>query len=445
LSSFLFSRKAALIVLGCLVCQMGAGLFYASRAIAPDVISDLGWTRTMWSSAMAPMIFVTSVGQAVIGAACVRYGIRPVLVVAVLCLGGTFLVLAGMRSLPAFYAATMLLAIGNAGVGDVSVGAVITRWFERSRGIALGFAFAGSNIGAVLFVHAIDEWTGAFGWRTATAAVGLASVALILPFALFVVRDPRPGEGELAVEAGRAALASGDGAPVSTGSVSGSGGVEPPADETSSTLAESLRTPAFWILFFTVFCYAVAQLGMIDHLVLYLVDLGYERSEAADALGLTVGAGILAKLGAGAVALRIPTRKLLVANTALLSLGIGLLPFASAPRLLALAGVAFGIATSARDVLIPLAAAEFFGARYFAAIYGVMMLAYFPGGGLGPIVMARIRDVTGSYEMGFAVCLAILIAALVGQLFAARQAFGRSAAAQRRASVAARPTRSGGA
>ncbi len=429
MSSFLFSRKAALVVLGCLVCQMGAGLFYASRAIAPDVIAELGWTHTMWSSAMAPMIFVTSVCQAVIGAACVRYGIRPVLVVAVLCLGGTFLVLSGMHSLPAFYAATMLLALGNAGIGDVSVGAVVTRWFERSRGIALGFAFAGSNIGAVLFVHAIDEWTGVFGWRTATAAVGLGAVALILPFALFVVRDPRPGEGE----------------PASASSGSGSGGAEPPADESSSTLAESLRTPAFWILFFTVFCYAVAQLGMIDHLVLYLVDLGYGRSEAADALGLTVGAGILAKLGAGAVALRIPTRKLLVANTALLSLGIGLLPLASDPRLLALAGVAFGIATSARDVLIPLAAAEFFGARYFAAIYGVMMLAYFPGGGLGPIVLARIRDVSGSYEMGFAVCLAILMAALAGQLFAARQAFGRGAEAQRRASVAARPTRGGGA
>ena len=67
---------------------------------------------------------------------------------------GTFLVLSGMHSLPTFYAATMLLALGNAGIGDVSVGAVITRWFERSRGMALGFALAGSNIGAVVFVPA---------------------------------------------------------------------------------------------------------------------------------------------------------------------------------------------------------------------------------------------------------------------------------------------------
>lgn len=429
--SFLFSRQAILIVLGCLVCQAGAGLFYASRAIAPDVIGELGWTRTMWSSAMAPMIFVTSVCQALIGAACVRYGIRPVLVGAVLCLGATFFAFAGMHSLPAFYGATMLLALGNAGIGDVSVGAVITRWFDRSRGIALGFAFAGSNIGAVFFVRAITDWTGTFGWRAATAAVGLLAIAVILPFALFVVRDPRPDEGEGATDARAAAgveLGAGLAGPIAASPARvGSkrfGGPPRAASEQDSTLADSLKSPAFWILFFTVFCYAVAQLGMMDHLVLYLVDLGYDRSEAADALGLTVGAGILAKLGAGVVALRVPTRILLIANTALLAFSIALLPFAADPWLLGLAGVAFGIATSARDVLIPLAAAEFFGSRYFAAIYGMMMLAYFPGGGLGPLVLARVHDVTGSYEMGFAVCFAFLIAALAGQIFASQRVYG---------------------
>ena len=418
--SYLLSRQAMLIVLGCLVCQAGAGLFYASRAIAPDVIAELGWTRTMWSSAMAPMIFVTSVSQALIGAACVRYGIRPVLVVAVLCLGATFFAFAGMHSLPAYYGATMLLALGNAGIGDVSVGAVITRWFDRSRGIALGFAFAGSNIGAVFFVRAITEWTGSVGWRAATAAVGVLAVAVILPFALFVVRDPRSDEGEGAAEARAGSIAA---SPMRVGASRTPAPIEA-AGEHDSTVSDSLKSPAFWILFFTVFCYAVAQLGMLDHLILYLVDLGYARSAAADALGLTVGAGILAKLGAGVVALRVPTRILLIVNTALLAFSIALLPFAADPWLLGVAGVAFGIATSARDVLIPLAAAEFFGSRYFAGIYGIMMLAYFPGGGLGPLVLARVHDVTGSYEMGFMVCLAFLIAALTGQVFASRLVFG---------------------
>lgn len=443
-NSYLLSRQAIWIVLGCLVCQAGAGLFYASRALAPDVIGELGWTRTMWSSAMAPMIFVTSVCQAVIGAACVRYGIRPVLVVAVLSLGVTFLVLAGMHTLPVFYLATMFLAVGNAGIGDVSVGAVITRWFDRSRGVALGFAFAGSNIGAVFFVHAVTEWTGLYGWRGASLGLGLVSMAVMLPFALFVVRDPRPGEGEEA-ETSASSDASVAGAAADAASIPASKSAPVPATADGARagslpeaasgavgalpapdvdLRQSLRSPAFWVLFFTIFCYAVAQLGMLDHLVLYLVDLGYAREEAGNALELTVGAGILAKLSAGAIALRFATRHLLVANTALLALGVALLPLAADPRILGASGIAFGIATSARDVLIPLAAAEFFGARHFAAIYGMMMLAYFPGGGLGPIVLARAYDVMGSYEAGFAVCLGFLGLALIGQVFAARRSFG---------------------
>ena len=54
---------------GCVTCQLCAGLFYASRALAPDVIEDLGWTRTMWSSGMAPMLAVSSVSQALSPAA----------------------------------------------------------------------------------------------------------------------------------------------------------------------------------------------------------------------------------------------------------------------------------------------------------------------------------------------------------------------------------------
>ena len=67
--------RSLLLVLGCLACQMGAGYFYATRALAPDVIDDLGWTRTMWSSGMAPMLLVSSTAQAFVGAACVRFAL----------------------------------------------------------------------------------------------------------------------------------------------------------------------------------------------------------------------------------------------------------------------------------------------------------------------------------------------------------------------------------
>ena len=78
------ATQAALVVFGCMLCQMGAGFFYASRALSAEVVADLGWTRTVWSSGMAPMLLVSSVSQAFVGAACARFGVRPVVVASLL-------------------------------------------------------------------------------------------------------------------------------------------------------------------------------------------------------------------------------------------------------------------------------------------------------------------------------------------------------------------------
>ena len=149
------ARTAILVVLGCLLCQMGAGFFYASRVLSAEVLGDLGWTRTMWASGMAPMLVVSSISQAFVGAACTRFGVRPVVVSSLLCLGVSVIVFGAMQSLTHFYVAMMLLALANAGIGDVSIGSVITKWFAKRRSVALGFAMVGSNIGSIVYIGAM--------------------------------------------------------------------------------------------------------------------------------------------------------------------------------------------------------------------------------------------------------------------------------------------------
>ena len=92
------SRRALLVLAGCATCQLCAGLFYATRVLAPDVIDDLGWTRTMWSSAMAPMLLVSSISQPIVGVACLRFGVRPVMASSLLVLALTFVVCSAIAS-----------------------------------------------------------------------------------------------------------------------------------------------------------------------------------------------------------------------------------------------------------------------------------------------------------------------------------------------------------
>ena len=386
----LVSMRAALVVLGCMLCQMGAGFFYASRALSGDVVEDLGWTRTMWASGMSPMLVVSSVSQAFVGAACARFGVRPVVVASLLCLAVSVVTFSTMQNLVQFYAAMMILALANAGIGDVSIGSVITKWFSKRRSLALGFAMAGSNVGSIVFLGALGLTIDDTGWRETALTVGLGGVAVILPAAFAFVRDPRPGEGEAPED--EATSESGQALP-------------------SLRYGEILRRPAFWILFYSLFCYSLVQLGLYDQFVLYLTDLGYEKQEAYGALGLAVGAGIAAKLGAGAVGQLVPARVAFLVNTGLLATSLILVPFAVSPLVLTAFSICFGLSTSSRDVFLPLAVADAFGTRSFARVYGLMMLAFVPGGALGPVVLAEAHRLFGDYRPGFAACIALVVLA----------------------------------
>lgn len=381
-----------LVVLGCMLCQMGAGFFYASRALSAEVVADLGWTRTMWASGMAPMLLVSSISQAFVGTACVRFGVRPVVIASLLCLGISVVVFGSMQSLTHFYLAMMLLALANAGIGDVSIGSVITKWFERRRSIALGFAMVGSNVGSIVYISAMAEMLEVSTWRVAALTVGLGGVAIILPLAFFVVRDPRSGEGADS-EDDQAVVAS--------------------RREESVPLAKAVRTPVFWILFYSLFCYSLVQLGLVDQFVLYLTDLGYTEKEAFGALQLAVGSGIAAKLGAGVVGQVVSARTAYLVNTGLLAISLMLVPFAANGLILTLFSVFFGLSTASRDVFLPLVVADTFGSRYFAQIYGVMILAYVPGGALGPIVLAETHRLFGHYRPGFLACTLLTTLAFV--------------------------------
>lgn len=387
-----------------MLCQMGAGFFYASRALSTEVIGELGWTRTMWASGMAPMLVVSSISQAFVGTACIRFGVRPVVLASLLCLATSAVVFGAMQSMVHFYVAMVLLAFANAGIGDVSIGSVITKWFSRRRSLALGVAMVGSNVGSIVYVGVMAMILAEASWRTAALVVGVGGVAVILPFALLVVREPRAGEG-----------ADFEAARQSTEAASEA------REERPLALREVVRRPAFWILFYSLFCYSLVQIGLVDQFVLYLTDLGYSEPQAFGALQLAVGAGIAAKLGAGVVGQLVSAKTAYLANTALLALSLLLVPFAGEGWILTAFSICFGLSTASRDVLLPLAVADAFGTRTFAQVYGLMILAYVPGGAIGPIVLAEAHRVFGHYRPGFFACTVLVLGACVALAFLPRR------------------------
>jgi sugar phosphate permease len=396
------SSRARWVLLGCLVCQMGLGFSYVFTTFLKPIVAELGWTRTAFSAAGGPLLLSMALASPLIGSLTDRFGPRRVLALSTLLLAAALASFGAMQSLPHFYATSLLFGLALTGLGDIPVGALAARWFDRNRGLVLGIVYIGSNIGGSMVPIAATAVAARASWRAALLVLAAAAIALILPFALFAVREPRADER--------------------SGEPGGArGGSLPVAQESPSLdLAAALRTRTFWILAAALFVFYFYYLGVINHLIAFLSDRGFSDPAAARRFGGAVAVGIVGKLAIGALADRIPTRAALLANFALVTLASVLLLFVGEPGVLLAFLLVHGFAVAAENVLLPLIVAESFGVAHMAQIYGALMFALLPGGALGPIFAARIYDTLGSYQVAFTT-FAVLNAASLALLCLVRR------------------------
>jgi MFS family permease len=374
---------------------MGLGLTYVSRPLAPFLIEELGLSRTAFSSASVSQLLAQSLLSPAVGYLAVRLGASRVLAFGAALFTLTFLLFARIESLMGLYVAIAGVGFGAACMGDVAVGHVVSRWTSRSRGLALGIAYAGSNLGGLLVAQLFIGIASHSDWRTALLCIAAIPLVVLLPAALLLVREP---PADLILEQPAAA-----------------------DDEVgehleSLDLRAALRTRSFWILSAVLFAFFFYFQGILDHLVLFLIDAGMSRVDATFYFSQAVGLGIASKLAGGFLADRIPHLRLLRIDFALIAASSVILLFLPDPVLLWVFVFAYGLAYPVRDIVYPLILAHCFGVRHLGSIYGAMMLAL-PGGALGAIFAASIHDRMGHYDWAFATFAALNGLAFIALFF----------------------------
>jgi MFS family permease len=376
-----------LVVVACLVCQIGMGVGgYLFPVFLKPVSDDLGWSRTVYAVANPIMSTCVALVGPLVGWLSERRGPRAVLGVGSLLMSGTLFAASRMESVWHFYVVAVGIGVAIACLGDLPTATAITTRFTRRRGLALGVVYIGSNVGGALGV-AVGGWLLATGsWRTALSGIGSTLWMLLLPFALLVTLPRRASAHGTAGDGAMAAADDGDAEhAVLTG------------DEPTS----ALRQRDFWLLAWVLLAFYLYRLGVNTHLVAFLSDLGYQRGEAALGIGLTIAAGILGKLGAGTIADRIGPRPAAIGNFIAIALASALLLVPEVPLAIPLFLLLHGVATAAEDVVVPLIVGRRFGALHLARIYGLLLLALVPGGILGPLMAGWFFDATGSYAVVF--------------------------------------------
>lgn len=313
-----------------------------------------------------------------------RFGPRRLMLSGIMMCGLAVIGLSMMSSLWHFYSFYLLMALGYMCGGPLPNQVLTSRWFNKSRGKAMGIAYLGIGIGG-MFVPQIAKWLNMqMDWRSSLVVLGIFMIAVALPMAWFVQENP---EGKL-----KKTL----------------------ADEPKIPFKSILKNRSFYFLAIGSMCSIGAVAGVSQNLKLFFsLDLKYSQGEAANVISLVLGASIIGRLLMGWLADRYSKKYVMMLIYMLISGSILLLYFASVPGVIYMFAFLFGIGLGGDYMIIPLMAAELFGVKVMGRVMGLILTVDGLGEAFGPILAGGLRDSTGSYATGFT---ALIILSVIGTI-----------------------------
>jgi sugar phosphate permease len=181
--------------------------------------------------------------------------------------------------------------------------------------------------------------------------------------------------------------------------------VEPP-----TPISHILKQPAFYLLAIGSMCSIGAVGGTNQHLKLFMgLDLKYSQAMAANVISLVLASSIIGRLLMGWLADRFPKKYVMLLIYSLVSAAIPLLYFVSAPGVIYIFAVVFGIAFGGDYMIIPLMAAELFGLKVMGRVMGIILTADGLAEALAPMPVGYLYDQSKNYVNGFAALIGLAV------------------------------------
>jgi sugar phosphate permease len=354
------------------------------------MVREFGWSRAQVTSGNAiSKLLVGPLFGFLAGWIVDRFGPRRLMLAGIVLAGGALVGLAHMTALWMFYLFYIFNALGYVCGGPLPNQVLLSRWFDKNRGKAMGFAYLGIGVGGWLVLKLSPNLVSAFGWRGALQVLGIVIVALALPMAYFVRDEPDdagpPGAG-----------------PTGPG----------PRPRAVAPLGGVFRDPAFYLLAMGSMCSIAAVGGTNQHLKLYLsLDLKFSQHAAASITSTVLFCSIFGRLLMGWLADRIARKAVMILIYVLVAGSIPLLLAGGSMTSLYAFAVVFGLGLGGEYMIIPLMAAELFGVRVLGRLLGVILTADGVAEATSPMLIGYLRDHSTSYRTGFLLLIAI---ALVG-------------------------------
>ena len=394
----------SILVVCFVVLLVSGGSRFAIGLTLKPMAAEFHWDRATISLAVLLFLIVSSLWMFLAGRLADRFGLVYILA------GGLFISAIGIGLITAvsapwqvFVLYAVVFAVGNGLTSITPVGVLISRWFSGRIGLANATAISGMGVGQLIMIAILASVMVTSGWRPVYFWLGMANL-LVVPVVLVAIRKrlddrertPRPA-------------------------------IDPVA---GTAFKEARRTPYFRRLTLVYMICGFQDFFVATHVVAFAQDHDVGALFAGNLLALMGLTGFVGVLAAGAWSDRSnplrPTLGCFVLRIAIFALVVTSQSTAS----ITIFALAYGLTFWATAPLTVVFARNAFGLRHLGSVTGFVTMAHHMAGGLGAYVGGLLFDLSGDYQLAFALMFFLAIAGVVVSL-----QLGRSAGATHEAAL----------
>lgn len=381
----------AWIVLGALtLCMLAStGIRAVFGVYIKPMEAELGWSRGALSMAAALSLLLLGAVGPFAGRLADSWGPRRVIVLSLVLLALGSIASSFVTKLwHIFLTAGVLMAVGAGGASMSTGSSVVARWFERRRGVAIGFAAGGMSAGQLIVIPLATVLTLTYGWRSSFLWLGVGLLVLVVPISAWLIRNTPEERGVRAIGAqGPIQTAAQQAAAERAGRVS---------------VTEAAQTLPFWLLMSTFFVCGYTSSGMVlTHFMPHAMDHNFTAMQASAALGIMGAMNIVGTIGSGWLCDKIGRRGPLATYYVLRGASLLFLLYVWDVPSLHLWAAIFGLNYISTVPPTTTLTANIYGRFSVGELSGWIFFAHQVGAALGAALAGWIFEWTGSYSSAF--------------------------------------------
>ncbi|MDC0184872.1 MFS transporter, partial [Rhodobiaceae bacterium] len=366
--------------------------FYAFSVFYIHLQEEFNAGRFLISSTLSILIIAGGVFAPICGHLVDRYSIKNILSLGSLLFGLGLIALGFCQNYYQFLIVYgTILSLGITLFGNLSTAKLISFWFNKKNGSAIGYAALGISLSGVFIPPIAVYLIGIFDWRITYMIFGIFVIIFFIPFCRFFIIN-KPSEVNQNID-----------------------GLEP-LEENSSKIEGKImnfwsivKVPAFWILIIIFSLQFCANLGVYSHIFPYVSDLGFDIKKAGYAVSVGAFGAALGKVVFGKLIDIFSARITLWISIIIQGVGILLVSSFSDYSLLLLSVLIMSLGLGGSVPLMNILFSKTFSSINFGKALGLAVPFMVPIQVIGGPLSGWLFDTFGNYDLAFSlnagVCL----------------------------------------